>query len=131
MKKFFLLFAAALMAVSGMAKDKMTFVIAGPEEVYNQIRVQNETSMDTLTCRVVIVEGEDKVAAVYGLYHLKGLNDVDSNLDRIWRGTKVGIQMPNDFKEELSFDVEYVDRPFFDYIVIHLRDKQGGFKDKL
>ena len=118
------------MTISGMAKDKMTFVIAGPEEVYNLIKVVNETSEDNFSCRVVIVEGEDDVAAVYGTYRLEGIGDSDSGLDRIWRGTKVGIQMPNDFKKKLTFDVEYVDRPFFDYIIIHLRDKKGGFDDE-
>lgn len=131
MKKFFFLFTACLIAVSAMAKDKMVFVVSGPEEVYNQIRVINESSLDDFTCRVVIVDNADNVQAVYGHYHLNGKEDTDSNLDRIWRGTRVGIQLPNDFEKELSFDVEYVDRPFFDYIIIHLRDKEGGYSDTL
>lgn len=131
MKRLFFAVAAFMMAVGAMASDKMTFVIGGPEEVYNQIRVENETSLDTLTCRVVILKGEDEIESVYGVYNLYGIKDSDYNTERIHRGTKLGIQMPDDFEGELSFDVEYKDRPFFDYIVIHLRDKVSRFGDKL
>ena len=74
----------------------------------------------------------NNVADVYGIYNLKGFKDSDSHPNRIHRGTKLGIQLPKDFEEQLSFDVEYVDRPLFiDYIVIHLRDKESRFDDKL
>ena len=109
----------------------MTFVIEGPEDTYNQIRIVNETSIDAFTCRVVTLKGDDEVASVYGIYSLKSKLDEDSNTNRIDRGTKIGVQMMKDFEGELSFDVEYKDRPFFDYIVIHLRDKVSGFDDKL
>ena len=131
MKKILVLFAAVLTAYTMKAADKMTFVIEGPEDTYNQIRIVNETSIDAFTCRVVTLKGNDEVASVYGIYSLKSRLDEDSNTNRIDRATKLGVQMMKDFEGELSFDVEYKDRPFFDYIVIHLRDKVSGFEDKL
>ena len=132
MKRLFLFVAAVIITVGIQAADKMSFVVGGSEEVYNLIKVINETSVDEITCRVVIVEDDDNVADVYGIYNLKGFKDSDSHPNRIHRGTKLGIQLPKDFEEQLSFDVEYVDRPLFiDYIVIHLRDKESRFDDKL
>jgi hypothetical protein len=131
MKKLFLILTACLMAVSMMAKSKMTFVVGGPEEKYNQIRVINETSLTNITCRVVVVDDKDKVMSVYGVYNLGGWNSSDTNTSTIWRGTKLGVQMPTDFDGELGFDVEYRDLPLFDIIIVHLRDKGSGFKDQL
>ena len=128
MKRFFILLAAVLMAVSAMAKSKMTFTVSGPQESYHQIRVINETSMEDLTCRVVIVGENDKVAAVYGTYHLYGKNGSDSAIKRVWRGTLMGVQMPNDFKGDVAFDVEYVSLKLFNIIVIHLRDGEKKAK---
>ena len=132
MKKIIAVLAVVLTAAVMQAANKMTFVVGGSEEVYNLIKVINETSVDEITCRVVIVEDDDNVADVYGIYNLKGFKDSDSHTNRIHRGTKLGIQLPKDFEEQLSFDVEYVDRPLFiDYIVIHLRDNDSRFDDKL
>lgn len=131
MKRLFMLLFAILMAFAAMAKSKMTFVVGGPEEKYNQIRVVNETSMTNFTCRVVIVEGEDKVGSVYGVYNLSEWKSSDSNTSSIWRGTKMGIQMPKDFEGELDFDIEYLDLPLFDIILIHLHDKKSEFKNEL
>ena len=64
----------------------------------------------------------DKVAAVYGMYHLYGKNGSDSAIKRVWRGTTLGVQMPNDFKGEVGFDVDYVNLKLFNIIVIHLTD---------
>ena len=131
MKRFFVILSAILMAFTATAKGKMTFVVGGPEEKYNQIRVVNETSMTNFTCRVVVVDGENKVASVYGVYNLSEWKSSDSHTSGIWRGTKMGIQMPNDFKGELDFDVEYLDLPIFDIILIHLHDKKSSFKNEL
>jgi len=131
MKKLFFILMVCLVSVGVMAKSKMSFVVGGDEESYNMIKVINETSMEEITCRVVIIEDDDHVAAVYGLYHLKGRSDSDTSTKRIWRGTKVGIQMPNDFKGEVAFDVEYKDFPVWDMIVIRLHDAKAAFDDKL
>ena len=131
MKKLFFILLACLMTTGLMAKSKMTFVVAGEEESYNMIKVVNETAMDDITCRVVIVEDDDSVAAVYGIYKLKGRYDSDTCAKRVWRGTRLGVQMPNDFKKEVSFSVEYKDYPVWDMIIIHLRDAEGSFADKV
>ena len=131
MKKLFFILLACLMTTGLMAKSKMTFVVAGEEESYNMIKVVNETAMDDITCRVVIVEDDDSVAAVYGIYKLKGRYDSDACAKRVWRGTRLGVQMPNDFKKEVSFSVEYKDYPVWDMIIIYLRDAEGSFADKV
>ena len=131
MKRLFVILSAILMAFAATARDKMTFVVGGPEQKYNQIRVVNETSMSNFTCRVVVVDGADKVASVYGVYNLSEWKSSDSHTSSIWRGTKMGIQMPTDFKGELDFDIEYLDLPLFDIILIHLHDKNSKFKNEL
>ena len=132
MKRLLFAILALIMALGMMAAEKMTFVVAGPESRYNQIRVMNETSKSgAISCRVVTLKDNDEVDTVYGFYELKGRNDIDSNSGFVEQGTKVGIQFPNDFKSELSFTIEYKDYPFFDVIIIHLRDKDSGYDDFL
>ena len=132
MKRLLFAVLALAMTIGAWAVEKMTFVIAGPEETYNQIRVMNETSKSgSFSCRVVTLKDNDEVDTVYGLYELKGRNDIDSNSGFIHRGTKIGIQFPNDFKGDITFDVQYKDFPFFDAIIIHLRDKNSGYNDFL
>ena len=132
MKRLVFALLALTMTLGMWAEEKMTFVVAGPEAKYNQIRVMNETSLGgVFTCRVVTLTEDDEVETVYGLYELKGRNDIDSNSGFVTQGTKIGIQMPNDFKRELSFDIEYKDYPFFDVIIIHLRDKDSGFNNRM
>lgn len=131
MKRFMLLIALAVTTVMISAQEKMIFVIEGPEEMYNQIRVINETSADQLRCRVVVLDENDQIKSEYGQYNVVGQGRWDSNTDRISRGTKLGIQMPQDFTGELSFTVEYKDYPFFDAILIHLTDKANGYSNEL
>ena len=126
-----LLIALAVTTVMISAQEKMIFVIEGPEEMYNQIRVINETSADQLRCRVVVLDENDQIKSEYGQYNVVGQGRWDSNTDRISRGTKLGIQMPQDFTGELSFTVEYKDYPFFDAILIHLTDKANGYSNEL
>lgn len=125
-----LLFALAMAAVMASAQEKMIFVIEGPEETYNQIRVINETSLTELRCRVVVLDDSNKIKSEYGQYNIVGQGQYDSNTDRIRRGTRLGIQMPQDFTAELAFTVEYKDYPFFDAILIHLTDKANGYSNE-
>ena len=131
MKRFSVLFMMLLsIQVLSVCAGEMQFTIAGPEDTYNQIRVVNETSQETFTCRVVKVnEYEGGQDELYGVYNLRAKMDEDSNTKWINRGTKLAVQMPNDFPVEVSFSVEYIDRPFFDYIVIHIFDA-GTFDTK-
>lgn len=131
MKRFILLIALAIAAIMVSAQEKMIFVIEGPEDTYNQIRVINETSADQLRCRVVVLDENDQIKSEYGQYNIVGQGRWDSNTDRIQRGTRLGIQMPQDFTTELSFTVEYKDYPFFDAILIHLTDKASGYSNEL
>ena len=126
-----LLFALAIAAVMASAQEKMIFVIEGPEETYNQIRVINETSLTELRCRVVVLDDNNKIMSEYGQYNVVGQGRSDSNTDRIRRGTRLGIQMPQDFTAELAFTVEYKDYPLFDAILIHLTDKASGYSNEL
>ena len=127
MKKIFvsiLLLSATLFAV---AQEKMSFVVGGPETTYNQIRVVNETSLPDLSVRVVVLDQDDKIITVYGEYVLNGIGDTDSHTSFIAMGAKIGIQLPKDFATPLAFNVEYKDYPFFDAIIVHLRDKGSEF----
>jgi len=126
---FFLMAATAL-----FAQNDLSFVVEGPEQSYNQVRVVNETPYTDFHCRVVILNDDKTVKEVYGDYQLKEKGDSDSNTksakeSRIPKGAQLGVKFPKNFDHELSFYVEYRDFPAFDVIIIHLTDKDGGYDE--
>ena len=113
-----LLLCGGLMA---SAQNLKPFTVEGPEGRYNMIRVVNETSQDTLCCRVVYVDGEN-ATQIFGVYNLNSKLDHDSKVKWVDRGTKLALEIPKDFPVETNIAVEYVDRPVWDFIVIHVTD---------
>ncbi len=109
MKKFILFILSMLAFISVEAKT--TFKVEGPHNVYRRIRVINQTSQENFDCRFVLLkENEDGTLTrgeVYGIYHLKGRNDIDTNTKWIDKGTLVGIEMPASFPEDIEVSVEY------------------------
>ena len=135
MKKTILSVVFLLVATVIFAQKDMSFVVEGPEQSYNQIRVVNETSLENFNCRVVILNDDKTVKEVYGDYELKEKGDSDSNTkgtkdNRVQKGAQLAVKFPKNFQHELSFYVEYRDYPLFDVIVIHLTDKDGGYGDE-
>ncbi len=136
MKKAISLVVFLMAAVSVFAQqEKMTFVVEGPEDFYNQVRVVNETPYTDFHCRVVILNDDKTVKEVYGDYELKEKGDSDSNTksgkeNRIPKGAQLAVKFPKNFQKELDFYVEYRDFPLFDVIIIHLTDKDGGYSDE-
>ena len=122
MKKFFLMAILLCGALVASAQNIKPFTVEGPEGKYNMIRVVNETSQDTLTCRVVILGEENQTKEIYGTYNLTSKFDRDSKTKWVDRGTKMALEMPKDFPVETTIAVEYVDRPVWDFIVIHVTD---------
>ena len=108
---------------------KNIFVVEGPEEVYNRIRVVNETSQTDFTCRIVKLSADESTQQVYGVFNLKGRDDEDSVTDRFPRGTKFAIQMQKDFPTEISYYIEYKDCPLFDVVIVHLTDPSTEFNE--
>ena len=90
---------------------KTTFKIEGPSRLYKHIRVVNQTTQENFSCRLVsLTENEDGTLTrgeVYGIYNLKGKNDIDTNTKSIKRGTFVGVEMPTGFPEDAEVSVEY------------------------
>lgn len=109
MKKIILFILSMLAFISVEAKT--TFKVEGPHNVYRRIRVINQTSQENFDCRFVLLkENEDGTLTrgeVYGIYHLKGRNDIDTNTKWIDKGTLVGIEMPAGFPEDIEVSVEY------------------------
>ena len=109
MKKIILFILSMLAFISVEAKT--TFKVEGPHNVYRRIRVINQTSQENFDCRFVLLkENEDGSLTrgeVYGIYHLKGRNDIDTNTRWIDKGTMVGIEMPAGFPEDVEVSVEY------------------------
>ncbi|MBR6596339.1 MAG: hypothetical protein IKK68_00070 [Paludibacteraceae bacterium] len=109
MKKIILFILSMLAFISVEAKT--TFKVEGPHNVYRRIRVINQTSQENFDCRFVLLkENEDGTLTrgeVYGIYHLKGRNDIDTNTRWIDKGTLVGIEMPAGFPEDVEVSVEY------------------------
>ena len=104
------------------AQNLKPFTVEGPEGRYNMIRVVNETSQDTLTCRVVVLGEENQTKEIYGTYNLTSKFDHDSKTKWVDRGAKMALEMPKDFPVETSIAIEYVDRPIWDFIIIHVSD---------
>ncbi len=128
-KFFFSVLACMLISLMQM-NAKNIFVIEGPEETYNQIRVINETSQSDFQCRIVVLKEDETTDRVYGVYDLKGFGDTCAKTARVTRGTKIAIQVPKSFPGEVSCSLEYKDFPlFFDAIVVHLNDEQTEFKE--
>lgn len=109
MKRIILFILSMLAFISVEAKT--TFKVEGPHNVYRRIRVINQTSQENFDCRFVLLkENEDGSLTrgeVYGIYHLKGRNDIDTNTRWIDKGTLVGIEMPAGFPEDIEVSVEY------------------------
>ena len=108
--KRIILFISSVHAFSSV-EAKTTFKVEGPHNVYRRIRVINQTSQENFDCRFVLLkENEDGTLTrgeVYGIYHLKGRNDIDTNTRWIDKGTLVGIEMPAGFPEDVEVSVEY------------------------
>ena len=109
MRRIILFILSMLAFISVEAKT--TFKVEGPHNVYRRIRVINQTSQENFDCRFVLLkENEDGTLTrgeVYGIYHLKGRNDIDTNTKWIDKGTLVGIEMPAGFPEDIEVSVEY------------------------
>ena len=116
------------MLVPVFVSARQVFTIEGPEEDYNQIRVENGTSQVNFRCRIVILDNDDSVLTTYGVFELKEKGDSDSNTSRIPRGTRIGIDMPKDFPVQVSYFIEYRDYPLFDAVIIHLTDETTEFE---
>lgn len=137
MRKLFLFFAACAMALSALGQNssnaisgnKMAFVVEGPENRYNQIKVVNNTSVPDFQCRVVFLNDDNTVKEPYGIYHLKGFGDSDFTTRFVKQGQRIGIQLPNDFPKEVVFVVEYKDYPLFDAILIHINEQSTDYDD--
>ena len=133
MKRNLLIIVALYIAASAMGQEavnKLAFTVQGPERSYNQVRVVNHSSYSDFQCRVVFLNDDNSVDMQYGTYHLKGYDDTDTNSIDVRRGTRLGVQMAQDFEGEVTFSVEYKDYPFYDVIMIYINDLSGGFTDE-
>lgn len=130
MKRLFTLLTVVLMTIGMMAQDKMSFIIEGKAKGYDQIRVVNQTSLDHIRCRLVVLDAEDNIEYVYGVYDMEGYDESDSNSNLIMRGRKIGIQMPEKSDAELTFIIEYQVHRVFNAVVVILKDKKSEFSDE-
>lgn len=123
---FFLLVLLPIQLINA----KTIFTIGGPEKSYNQIRVVNETSQDNIRCRLVILDNDDNTESIYGIYECKGKHDSDTNTSSIKRGKRVAVEMSKDFPFEISIQLDYIDVPFFDIVVVNIYDKTTEFNEE-
>lgn len=130
MKRYLITPVFLIIAMFAIAQEKMMFTVAGPERSYNQIRVVNETSIEILRCRLVVLDKECHMKSVYAIVSVGQGDDKDSEGESVRRGTKIGIEFPKDLTKELDFSIEYRDRPFFDAVVIHIYEKNGDFNSE-
>lgn len=110
------------------ASARMLLTVDGPNKSYSRVLVVNETSQEKFRCRVVLLDDKDEMKSVYGYFSLDEFGDEDSKISRIENGTHLGIEIPKNFPVETSFAVEYLKRPVFGVIVIHLIDAAADFE---
>jgi len=122
MKKIVLFALLLCGGICASAQNLKPFTVEGNEDKYNMVRVVNETSQDTLCCRVVFLNEDNQASEIYGVYNMKAKYDQDSKVKWLNRGTKMAVEMPKDFPVETSIAVEYVDRPVWDFLIIHITD---------
>lgn len=115
---------------SGNAQQEMIFVVEGPEDSYNHLRIVNETSMENLKCRVVILNEDKSIKEVYEEFEFKEKGSTMKGKKGIKRGTILGVQFPKESTEKPSFSVEYKDFPMFDLVIIHLRNINTGYEEE-
>ena len=130
MKRIYL-FLLLLIGSWQMINAKITFTVEGPKESYNQVKIINETSVDSLHLRVVKLNLDGTNESVFGVYYINGRGADDTkttNDNRIQRGKQLAIELPKDFPVELSCFAEYRTFPLFQMIIIHLHDKDKGFE---
>ena len=131
-KVFLFFFVAAMTSLTAVAEEavnKMSFVVGGPERSYNQVRVVNHSSYSDFQCRVVFLNDHNSFKEAYGTYYLKGYDDSDSNSITVYQGMHLGIQMAKDFEGDVVFEVEYKDYPFYDVILIYIKNRSASFED--
>jgi hypothetical protein len=114
----------------GNTQQDMVFVVEGPEDSYNHLRVVNETSLESLKCRVVVLNEDKSIKEIYSGFEFKERGATLKGKKGITRGTVLGVQFPKELTEKPSFSVEYKDFPMFDLVVIHLKDVNTGYEEE-
>jgi len=114
----------------GNTQQDMVFVVEGPEDSYNHLRVVNETSLESLKCRVVVLNEDKSIKEIYSEFEFKERGATLKGKKGITRGTVLGVQFPKELTEKPSFSVEYKDFPMFDLVVIHLKDVNTGYEEE-
>ncbi len=126
-KKYIILLIAVLATILPVGA-KHIIEIEGPESSYNQIWLVNQTSKQNFECRVSVLNSDETVDKVYGIYAMKEKGDKDVNTNKIARGTKISIEFPSDLQIETKYTIEYKDFPLFDVVIIQLFDKDKEWK---
>ena len=94
MKKIIVVVCTLLISVFSVVAEDAAFEVLGPETSYNQIRVINDTSVDSFNCRISVLkkqkDGSLKKDSVYGIFNLDGKGDTDSVTERIKKGRFLG-----------------------------------------
>lgn len=125
MKKILLLTLMALFSLSVFAQNNIKLKIEGPEESYNMVRVNNQTSFSNFNLTIYFLQEDgDKmvVSSTLGNYFLKGKDDTDSVKVRTRMGQWIGIALPAGM-ESVQAVLTYVDLPLFDIVFITLTDE--------
>lgn len=129
-KKIIVVVCTLLVSIFYVAAEESVFEVLGPEKSYNQIRVINDTSVDSFNCRISVLkkqkDGSLKKDFVYGIFNLDGKGDTDSVTERIKKGRFLGIEFQKEYEGQFSYHVDYIDAPFFDIITIRILEKTDG-----
>ncbi|MBR1911371.1 MAG: hypothetical protein IJ828_03325 [Treponema sp.] len=126
MKKNVLAFLVMMFCLSALGAEHVKFSVDGTERCYNQLRIVNCTGQE-FDCTAYVLEkrGESFIAsAPLGVFHLKNGNEYDSCTKLIYKGTNIGIDIPES-AGQVSYVVSYKDYPLFDIIEVSLFDGES------
>ena len=119
MKKIVLAVLSMLFCLSTLGAEHIKFTVGGSERLYNQIRIVNSTGKD-FDCTAYLLEKRGEAFVVQeplGVFHLKNGNDSDTCTQFIYKGTHIGVDVPES-AGSISYVVSYKDYPLFDIVEV-------------
>lgn len=106
---------------------KISNPIKASGDSYNQIRVNNLSSFNDFTGKVIQMkkekDGSFTKKTTIGGFKLGGFDDTDTISTEIEENTWLALQLPEDILNNIKISGEHKDYPFFDVFLIIIEDK--------
>lgn len=117
-----------LLCAFGSLSARTVLKVEGDEDRYNMIRVVNATNQTDFQCRVVLLNENEEMKSMYGIFKLEQTGDHDSCKGWVNKGDLLGVEMPKDYPVKVNATISYMDYPLFDIVVITLTESATDFE---